>query len=58
MYKLCSQPAVGEMHPGCNPQVRCTHHGRHFIFYEVHESRIRIVRVLHDRMDIVAHLLR
>jgi len=25
--------------------------GRHSIFFEAHDSRILVVRVLHDRMD-------
>jgi len=30
--------------------------GRHGVFFEVDESRILVVRVLHDRMDYQQHL--
>ena len=30
--------------------------GRHCVFFEVDESRILVVRVLHDRMDYPRHL--
>jgi plasmid stabilization system protein ParE len=30
--------------------------GRHCIFFEADESRVLVVRVLHDRMDFRRHL--
>jgi toxin ParE1/3/4 len=30
--------------------------GRHVIFFEADQSRVLVVRVLHDRMDYVRHL--
>jgi plasmid stabilization system protein ParE len=30
--------------------------GRHCIFFEVNQSRVLVVRVLHDRMDYRRHL--
>jgi toxin ParE1/3/4 len=30
--------------------------GRHCVFFEIDESRILVVRVLHDRMDYPRHL--
>ncbi len=30
--------------------------GRHCVFFEVDESRVLVVRVLHDRMDYPRHL--
>jgi plasmid stabilization system protein ParE len=58
MLRLRSEPGVGEVHPGTAPEVRRIHQGRHLIFYEIHEIHIRIVRVLHDQMDIERHLKR
>jgi plasmid stabilization system protein ParE len=30
--------------------------GRHCIFFEANQSRVLVVRVLHDRMDYARHL--
>jgi toxin ParE1/3/4 len=58
VLRLRTQPAVGEVQPGFVPEVRRIRQGRHLIFYEVSDAHIRVVRILHDRMDIPAHLQR
>ena len=38
------------------PRLQMVISGRHCIFFEVDESRVLVVRVLHDRMDYRRHL--
>ena len=38
------------------PSVQMATSGRHSIFFEANESRILVVRVLHDSMDYRRHL--
>lgn len=38
------------------PAIRMATSGRHHIFFEADESRILVVRVLHDSMDFRRHL--
>jgi toxin ParE1/3/4 len=38
------------------PGLQMATSGRHCIFFEANESRVLVVRVLHDRMDYVRHL--
>jgi toxin ParE1/3/4 len=38
------------------PGLRMATSGRHCVFFEADESRVLIVRVLHDRMDYQHHL--
>ena len=38
------------------PGLRMVTSGRHCIFFEADESRVLVVRVLHDRMDYRRHL--
>ena len=38
------------------PGLRMATSGRHGIFFEADQSRILVVRVLHDRMDYMRHL--
>jgi toxin ParE1/3/4 len=38
------------------PAIQMATSGRHSIFFEINESRIVVVRVLHDGMDYVRHL--
>lgn len=38
------------------PAIMMATSGRHSIFFEAHESRILVVRVLHDSMDYAHHL--
>ena len=38
------------------PGLKMATSGRHCIFFEADESRVLVVRVLHDRMDYRRHL--
>jgi plasmid stabilization system protein ParE len=38
------------------PGLQMATSGRHCIFFEADESRVLVVRVLHDRMDFRRHL--
>lgn len=38
------------------PGLHMATSGRHCVFFEIDESRILVVRVLHDRMDYPRHL--
>ncbi len=38
------------------PGLHMATSGRHCVFFEVDESRVLVVRVLHDRMDYPRHL--
>ena len=38
------------------PGLQMTTSGRHCVFFEADQSRILVVRVLHDRMDYQRHL--
>jgi toxin ParE1/3/4 len=38
------------------PALQMATSGRHCIFFEADQSRVLVVRVLHDRMDYGAHL--
>lgn len=45
-------PEAGAVHPEIDPPIRCLHHKRHRIFYDIEDGTIWIVRVLHHAMDI------
>ncbi|HLC15243.1 MAG TPA: type II toxin-antitoxin system RelE/ParE family toxin [Thermodesulfovibrionia bacterium] len=53
---ISSNPRIGRERPDIDPLVRCMEHGKHVIFYDLHEDHILIVRVLHGRMDVKKHL--
>ena len=38
------------------PGLQMATSGRHCIFYEANESRVLVIRVLHDRMDYRCHV--
>lgn len=38
------------------PGLRMTASGRHCVFFETNESRVLVLRVLHDKMDYPRHL--
>ena len=40
-----------------SPPIRICHHARHLIIYTVSNTSLSIIRILHNRMDIDAHLL-
>ena len=53
---LVTQPDLGK---GCNhirKNYRVYHTKRHLVFYRSNNHQIEIVRILHDRMNIINHI--
>ncbi len=56
--ELAGKPLVGRSYDSVRPGLRGSACGKHVIFYRVlSHSKVRIVRVLHERMDFPRHLL-
>ena len=55
-HLLAREPARGRACDAIRPGYRKDHVGRHLIFYRPSPGGIEIIRILHDRMDIEAHL--
>ncbi|MBW4620151.1 MAG: type II toxin-antitoxin system RelE/ParE family toxin [Cyanosarcina radialis HA8281-LM2] len=55
-HLLAEEPERGRACDDIRPGYRKYHMGRHLIFYRITEEGIEIVRILHDRMDVEAHL--
>jgi toxin ParE1/3/4 len=53
---LCANPEIGRLDIRVNPAVRRFDFESHVIFYDVEESSIFIVRILHRSMDFVQNL--
>jgi toxin ParE1/3/4 len=53
---LAHEPHRGHSCDDIRPGYRKYHVGRHLIFYRESPDGIEIIRILHDRMDIEAHL--
>lgn len=58
MERLCAFPELGPSHSSRVASFRKLASGHHVIFYLVLEDTIEVVRVLHERMDLVRHLPR
>ena len=56
MKSLLAGTAVTRSRDDLRPGLRMAASGRHCIFFEADESRVLVVRVLHDRMDYQRHL--
>jgi toxin ParE1/3/4 len=56
IHQLLSHPQLGSVRNDLAPGLRNLRAGQHVIFYRVYESSIRIVRILHAKMDPGAHL--
>ena len=55
--ELANKPLVGRSYDPVRPGLRGAACGRHVIFYRVlSRSKVRIVRVLHEKMDFPRHL--
>jgi toxin ParE1/3/4 len=54
--RLSSFPALGRLKEGLPGEVRSVGIGQHSILYRVEHGAIRILRVLHQRMDAARHL--
>jgi toxin ParE1/3/4 len=51
MKRLRAGTVVARNRDDLRPGLRMATSGRHCVFFEADESRILVVRVLHDRMD-------
>lgn len=56
MQELLSHPHLGSARDDIGPDIRNLHVGQHVIYYRVLASSIRIVRILHARMNAEEHL--
>jgi toxin ParE1/3/4 len=56
IFKLRERPQLGHRRPDVDAQVRCLRSGRHLIFYDVSETTLTVLRVLHERQDAAGHL--
>lgn len=55
--ELADKPLVGRSYDACRPGLRGYPCGKHVLFYRIlSRNKIRIVRVLHERMDFPRHL--
>ena len=54
---LAGQPDIGRVAENIKPGYKKFNHGSHVIFYRTGtESRIVVIRILHNRMDVNRHL--
>ena len=51
-----SNPEIGRLDTRVNPVIRRFDFENHVIFYDINDTTIVIVRVLHNSMDFVKHL--
>ncbi len=56
MKGLAAATVVSRNRDDLRPGLHIATSGRHCVFFEVDESRVLVVRVLHDRMDYPRHL--
>lgn len=56
MLLITTNEHLGKEYPYTQIPYRKLHIKRHLIFYRVEEQACLIIRVLHDRMDIMKHL--
>ncbi len=54
--KLAKNPELGKHYFGENPKIIGFHKNKHIIFYAVIGSDIEVIRILHERMDILNRL--
>lgn len=56
-HQICRQPQIGCKYDHVSLGLWAFHSGKHLIFYRVmSKDKIRIVRILHERMDFHRHL--
>jgi len=56
MKGLVARNVVSSTRNDLKPGLQMATSGRHCVFFEAHQSRILVLRVLHDRMDYQRHL--
>ena len=54
---LATRPSLGRSYDQIHPGLWGCHCGKHIIFYRIlADDRVRIIRVLHEKMDYPQHL--
>jgi plasmid stabilization system protein ParE len=53
--ELLSHPQRGSVRDDDSPGLRNRHVGQHVVFYRAYERSIRVVRILHTKIDPAAH---
>ena len=53
---LCSHPSSGRSYDTVKKGYKATKVNSHLIFYRFDANLIEIIRILHERMDIIEHL--
>ncbi|MFT6338482.1 MAG: toxin ParE1/3/4 [Saprospiraceae bacterium] len=56
MKLITTQEQLGKEYPYAERSYRKLHVKRHLIFYRIENKTCIIIRILHDRMDIMQHL--
>lgn len=56
LHTIAGEPQIGLACDEIRKGYRKLHVGRHLIFYRHADTQIDIIRILHDRMDVVTHL--
>lgn len=56
MESLCRFPDIGVSYDYIKPSHRCLHVQRHLFTYTTTATTVQIARILHDSMDVRAHL--
>jgi len=54
--QLAERPELGPVNDAERPGLRRLRVGSHIVFYRFNETRLLVVRVLHQRMDLNRHL--
>lgn len=56
LKSIHTNPHIGRLHPDLPPLYHIYHVERHYIVYSIEGTRIEVVRILHDRMDLPRHI--
>ena len=56
MHELLLRPELGSAPDDLAPGLRNLRAGQHVIYFEVYERSIRVIRILHVRMNPETHL--
>ena len=54
--QLLERPELGAIYGESRPGPRRLRSGLHIIFYRFDDERVRVLRVLHEAMDVSSHL--
>jgi len=55
--ELAQHPMLGLARPELGPGIRSLYRGSHHIYYLIESGELRIVRILHQRMNVTLDLL-